>query len=370
MKTRMKALVCELCGSNEFIKEDGYFVCQHCKTKYSTEEARKLMIEGKVDVSGSTVKIDSSEELENLYQLARRAKDNENSKEAEKYYDMILIKDPTSWEAQFYAEYFKAIQHSVSDIPFSAGKPKNCLESVFKLINENLSGQEKKSAIDEVIEKFISIESLMFEVSSKTQKREEELKLRNNVSIAEDYFRRAGAISEAMFSGGDIIEKVYSSDPDFCKLAVKPWKAMMELFYNSIMAPMPSLLRGHDEYLQKIRKYEPSYQPPKPPKQTASSGSSSGTSKSSGGCYIATAVYGSYDCQEVWTLRRFRDNILAKHFAGRIFIRSYYTISPFLVKCVGKTDGFNKFWRPILDRLVLNLQKHGVENTPYSDKKW
>ena len=26
------------------------------------------------------------------------------------------------------------------------------------------------------------------------------------------------------------------------------------------------------------------------------------------GCYVATCVYGSYDCPEVWVLRRFRDN--------------------------------------------------------------
>ena len=34
------------------------------------------------------------------------------------------------------------------------------------------------------------------------------------------------------------------------------------------------------------------------------------------GCYIATCVYGSYDCPEVWTLRRFRDDTLAKSDAG------------------------------------------------------
>ena len=28
------------------------------------------------------------------------------------------------------------------------------------------------------------------------------------------------------------------------------------------------------------------------------------------GCYVATAVYGSYDCPEVWTLRRYRDDTL------------------------------------------------------------
>ena len=30
------------------------------------------------------------------------------------------------------------------------------------------------------------------------------------------------------------------------------------------------------------------------------------------GCYVATCVYGSYDCPQVWTLRRFRDNTLAE----------------------------------------------------------
>ena len=28
-----------------------------------------------------------------------------------------------------------------------------------------------------------------------------------------------------------------------------------------------------------------------------------------GGCYVATAVYGSYDCPQVWTLRRVRDGL-------------------------------------------------------------
>lgn len=46
---------------------------------------------------------------------------------------------------------------------------------------------------------------------------------------------------------------------------------------------------------------------------------------SSGGCYIATAVYGSYDCPEVWTLRRFRDNFLAENWLGRMFIRQHRT---------------------------------------------
>ena len=90
----------------------------------------------------------------------------------------------------------------------------------------------------------------------------------------------------------------------------------------------------------------------------------------SGGCYVATAVYGSYDCPEVWTLRRYRDNQLAKTWYGRLFIHTYYAISPTLVKWFGDTQWFKNMWKPKLDKMVDKLQKEGVENTPYQDKNW
>ena len=90
----------------------------------------------------------------------------------------------------------------------------------------------------------------------------------------------------------------------------------------------------------------------------------------SGGCYVATAVYGSYDCPEVWTLRRFRDNTLAATWYGRAFIRLYYTVSPQIVKYFGDAEWFSKLWRPKLDALVDRLRSEGVEGTPYQDIDW
>ncbi|MBE6942172.1 MAG: hypothetical protein E7455_07825 [Ruminococcaceae bacterium] len=91
---------------------------------------------------------------------------------------------------------------------------------------------------------------------------------------------------------------------------------------------------------------------------------------SANGCYVATAVYGSYDCPQVWTLRRFRDNTLAGTWYGRAFIKTYYTISPTLVKWFGQTNWFKKLWKKRLDRMVSNLQSAGVESSPYQDKTW
>ena len=68
----MKAIVCEMCSSNNVVKKDGVFECQNCGTKYSVEEARKLMIEGTVEVTG-TVQVDNTTTISNFLSLAEDA---------------------------------------------------------------------------------------------------------------------------------------------------------------------------------------------------------------------------------------------------------------------------------------------------------
>ena len=93
-------------------------------------------------------------------------------------------------------------------------------------------------------------------------------------------------------------------------------------------------------------------------------------STSSDGCYVATCVYGSYDCPEVWTLRRFRDQVLGRRVLGRLFIRTYYALSPTLVHLFGNTAWFRAFFRSILDPFVARLRAAGIQSTPYKDRDW
>lgn len=93
-----------------------------------------------------------------------------------------------------------------------------------------------------------------------------------------------------------------------------------------------------------------------------------GGSKSSGACYIATAVYGSYECPEVWTLRRFRDKVLLNNFFGRLFVKMYYKLSPTMVKYFGETTLFKKFFKCFLDKIVNKLKAEGFSNSKYNDK--
>ncbi|MDD6879965.1 MAG: hypothetical protein PUE18_00110 [Firmicutes bacterium] len=126
----MKQLSCEMCGSTDLIKDGGVFVCQTCGCKYSVEEAKKMMIEGTVDVSGSKVKVDNAERLKNLHQLADRAKEENDTENAAKYFEQILLEDPNDWEANFYTVFYAAHNIKLAEIGAADNKVSNCFGSV------------------------------------------------------------------------------------------------------------------------------------------------------------------------------------------------------------------------------------------------
>ena len=98
----MKQLMCEMCGSTDLVKQDGLFVCQHCGCKYSVEEAKKMMVEGTVEVTG-TVRVDDSaakkEQIKNYLEMAKVALDGEDIEGVVSYCDRILEIDRDNYEA-------------------------------------------------------------------------------------------------------------------------------------------------------------------------------------------------------------------------------------------------------------------------------
>lgn len=306
----MKALICEMCCSPEIVKKDGYYVCQSCGTKYTVEEARKMMIEGSVDVSGSTVKVDNSAFVEKYLSNARRAYSKEDWEEVEKYYNMVEQNAPTNMEAVFFSAFGKAM-NSLGDSNY--GKR----QQAFTVLNKSIS------VIDEYYE--------------------------NTIEDREAVLRK---ITDAFIM---MWNAPFTYDVN-AKLAVGGvwWQRNMKIdTINTFRLELQQIAAKHnDRYIQDlITKL------PKEEKTTAA-------------CYVATAVYGSYDCPQVWTLRRFRDYTLAETWYGRAFIHTYYAISPTLVKWFGHTDWLKKMWKGKLDRLVANLNASGVANTPYEDKVW
>lgn len=152
----MKKLTCEMCGSTDLIKDGGVFVCQTCGCKYSVEEARKMMIEGTVDVRG-TVQVDNSAFVQKYLENARRAKEKEDWEETEKYYNMVEQNDPNNIEAIFYSAYSKA-KNSLID------RDMDKREAVFKVLKNCISIIDDKYQCDDKEQNEIAIKSMAIDL--------------------------------------------------------------------------------------------------------------------------------------------------------------------------------------------------------------
>ncbi|MDO4989162.1 MAG: hypothetical protein Q4E45_01520 [Eubacteriales bacterium] len=124
----MAAIMCELCGSNDVVKQGEYFVCQHCGTKYTVEDAKKLI---------GTVKIDNSDFVQKYLQNARRAKEKEDWDETEKYYNMVEQNDPDNIEAIFYSAYGKARSSLTSNDVYKRQAIFNALQKSISILDDH-----------------------------------------------------------------------------------------------------------------------------------------------------------------------------------------------------------------------------------------
>lgn len=441
----MKQLTCELCGGTNFAKQEGFFVCQNCGTKYSVEEARKIMSEGTGDDQGD-VKAGISAKVENYFSMAQNAYDAGNKKEAEQYCNKVVEIDPTHSRAWLLKGMAAAWQSTLAHVrvdefincvekAFETAPTVDALDDLCEIAHQELNSlilALNKLKIDHVVSfpkvdtwkdyiyfplkcnewnlKLLTMDitaGLAFKKGDEKverrkinhpehfdRKRQEELisagiKLWNQEhkkythdNYPSDYdlehFMDRAVVAKLMLQTVVPSDRSKIEDADknniirACKNLIimeGVWMNLKSYTYNgSYHSESKSLtMEGKKECYTKILDYhevihicDPSYVIPEVADPT----------QKKSGCYVATCVYGSYDCPQVWTLRRFRDNTLGATWYGRLFIRTYYAVSPTLVKWFGKTKWFQKFWKGKLDRMVAKLQENGVEDTPYEDKNW
>lgn len=164
----MKQIVCEVCGSNDLVKEDGCFICQYCGAKYSPEEAKRLIVEvnGKVDVSGSKVTVDNTSFVERSLENARRAKAKEDWEECEKYYNMVEQYEPTNIEAIYYSSYGKARMALVDSDRFKREQKIKVLKNSISVIDDNYDNSPDKYEENKVLIQNINADLLSMMNSS------------------------------------------------------------------------------------------------------------------------------------------------------------------------------------------------------------
>ena len=99
-------MVCEICGSSEFIKRDGLFVCDGCGMKYTLEEIKKLSLgdnavkeTAESNEENQINETENTEDFEKLLKEARGLFESKQYVECEKLCSKVLGNDPKSIEA-------------------------------------------------------------------------------------------------------------------------------------------------------------------------------------------------------------------------------------------------------------------------------
>jgi len=87
-----------------------------------------------------------------------------------------------------------------------------------------------------------------------------------------------------------------------------------------------------------------------------SSSSGDGGGGGGGGCFIATAAWGSYLHPKVALLREFRDQYLLSNGPGRLFVRTYYRLSPPIADFIARHESMRSITRWMLTPLVLAVE--------------
>lgn len=260
----MKGLTCELCGSNDLVKQDGVFVCQSCNTKYSVEEAKKLMF------GTRQTPAQNEADLSNLYELARNAKNANNNEVAKNYYAQIAKIDQNSWEAHFYNIYFEALSlynrgYKISKFALQAESTIDLTTPrVLELVQKNVNDEtEQRNAINEISDRLFYITDTFNNLSKYYYEHElsDRLKNRDNKYV-QDYVDKCYFAATILYTLGD--ELIGKFGDKYSDIAVKAWKKGIE-YHMPLMKNFVKKEVNQEKingYADKILKYDPNYERP------------------------------------------------------------------------------------------------------------
>lgn len=360
----MKIIKCELCGSNKLTKIDGEYICDYCHTHYTAEEAKKLIINGPVEITGN-IQIDNSLMIDNYKKLAERAFNDKLYSESYDYYQKILELDPDDWEAI----YKKGLCSAKDSTLFNPKLEEliNSSKNSIKIIKDNNLQINLSELMYNMAYDINSITLSFYNLS-----KDYYLENWQSFNSSTDYWVRLLLCISAEEYCSDLLSSCNNTEKNrrlyltilkntviyYCELCKKRkyinnGNTGLVWYKYELKSP---IIEKYTKTIKRIKIFDSNYVAPPIDK------------KDKKGCYVATCVYGSYDCPEVWTLRRFRDYYLDNKFFGKLFIKLYYFISPKVVKVLGKSKYFKLINKFILDKFILVLNNKGYKNTIYNDK--
>lgn len=334
---------CPFCA--EIIKEKAK-KCKHCGSVLDEQLTQNTQLQAKPTKN--------DEQFENIFNLANTAAESGNYQEAYNYYNKILEVDPDNYKAWYgkaisagwqstlanlrIVETVKGIEIAIEKAPdegkdnlkiLAAANLTSLAIAIHKLALENFMNYltlynfyESHIEFSSILEFLVSI----LDIASNYNPDDKNI-LENIITLT----------SQRIVSYWDETKsQLQQSYNDRILLTNEDYK-YQEAIYNDAE-------RKILETERKILHIDPHYKATYP------------TKKTSAGCFIATAIYGSYDSPEVLILRSFRDNFLNKSIFGRLFIKYYYFISPPISHWLKSQEKIKNFMKFLFDKIIIVIK--------------
>ena len=205
----------------------------------------------------------ANEQLEKYLKLARRAREENNSEDAKRYYDMVRTEDPDNVEARYFYAYYRVWDGKKGECYGNFVDFCKVFSTVVRSVSEwEVEMSEKESLIQAILPSASGmvlsvrkIQTELWEASSKAQNTTDANKYNGQKKKVE----KSGI--EMMYALGDDIAKYFADNETLKAVKLSAWKKGAE--FNQQFPYCGIDKTAIETYVAKIKQIEPSYEPPK-----------------------------------------------------------------------------------------------------------
>ena len=189
---------------------------------------------------------------------ARRAREENNSEDAKRFYDMVRTDDPDNGEAKFFYQYYALYEGKNGEIPTRFKNLTNTLISSVECVARSNDG-DKLEVLKAIVNAYIPMTWSLN-------------RYMNNLTVGTGSDRQR-VLSSAEISGacvrgvtalyklGDTIVSLFGDNGEAMNLAISAWKEAITLNQKWYAYKYEGYVA--EDYAAKIQKVEPTYEMPK-----------------------------------------------------------------------------------------------------------
>ncbi len=206
--------------------------------------------------TGGKTKMATDEQTSKYLLLARRAREEKNTEDAKRYYDMVRTDDPDCAEARFFYAYYRLLDGKNGEVYGYFDDLTNIMSPLLRDIALSESKTEDKESL--IADIYASIAVLPVFVNRI-------LNDLNRVSGNNGYMSQITSSGrkgmKMLYNFGDDIEKYFPDNASLMKVALEAWKAgvyrQQQWYGMGLDKSLPEV------YTAKIKKFDPGYELPK-----------------------------------------------------------------------------------------------------------